>query len=69
MPREGDDRERGFALLVVLWTMVLLALLASQVTGAGRALFMKLSGICWTGPAMCGCLGTRCMCWPSPAHA
>jgi general secretion pathway protein K len=37
MPREGDDRQRGFALLVVLWTMVLLALLASQVTGAGRA--------------------------------
>ena len=29
--------ERGFALLLVLWTMVLLALLASQVTGAGRA--------------------------------
>lgn len=29
--------ERGFALLLVLWTMVLLALLAAQVTGAGRA--------------------------------
>ena len=29
--------DRGFALLLVLWTMVLLALLASQVTGAGRA--------------------------------
>jgi general secretion pathway protein K len=31
------DGESGFALLIVLWTMVLLALLASQVTGAGRA--------------------------------
>ncbi len=29
--------ERGFALLLVLWSMVLLALLAAQVTGAGRA--------------------------------
>jgi general secretion pathway protein K len=29
--------ESGFALLIVLWTMVLLALLATQVTGAGRA--------------------------------
>jgi len=31
------QRDRGFALLLVLWTMVLLALLAAQVTGAGRA--------------------------------
>jgi general secretion pathway protein K len=30
-------RERGFALLIVLWTMVLLALLTAQVTGAGRS--------------------------------
>jgi general secretion pathway protein K len=29
--------ERGFALLIVLWTMVLLALLTAQVTGAGRS--------------------------------
>jgi len=29
--------EGGFALLLVLWTMALLTLLASQVTGAGRA--------------------------------
>jgi general secretion pathway protein K len=29
--------ESGYALLIVLWTMVLLALLAAQVTGAGRA--------------------------------
>jgi general secretion pathway protein K len=29
-------RQDGFALLIVLWTMVLLALLAGQVTGAGR---------------------------------
>ena len=28
---------RGFALLIVLWTMVMLALLSAQVTGAGRA--------------------------------
>ncbi len=30
-------RERGFALLIVLWAMVLLAILAAQVTGSGRA--------------------------------
>ena len=30
-------REEGFALLIVLWTMALLALLAAQVTGIGRA--------------------------------
>ncbi len=29
--------DEGFALLIVLWTMALLSLLASQVTGAGRA--------------------------------
>jgi general secretion pathway protein K len=29
-------RERGFALLIVLWTMVLLALLVTGITGAGR---------------------------------
>jgi general secretion pathway protein K len=29
--------EQGFALLLVLWTMALLALLGAQVTGAGRA--------------------------------
>ena len=34
---KGRAPDRGFALLLVLWTMVLLALLASQVTGAGRA--------------------------------
>lgn len=30
-------RDGGFALLLVLWAMVLLAILAAQVTGAGRA--------------------------------
>lgn len=29
--------ERGFALLIVLWTMVLASLIATQVTAAGRA--------------------------------
>ena len=29
--------DQGFALLIVLWTMVLLALLSAQITGAGRA--------------------------------
>lgn len=29
-------RPRGFALLIVLWTMVLLALLVSEITAAGR---------------------------------
>jgi general secretion pathway protein K len=32
----GDRGARGFALLVVLWTMGLLALLAAQFTSAGR---------------------------------
>ena len=30
-------RERGFALLIVLWTVVLLALLVTQLTASGRA--------------------------------
>ncbi len=30
-------KDRGFALLIVLWTMVLLALLSAQITGAGRS--------------------------------
>ncbi len=29
--------QRGFALLIVLWTMVMLALLSAQITGAGRS--------------------------------
>jgi general secretion pathway protein K len=33
----GRLPDGGFALLLVLWTMALLALLAAQVTGAGRA--------------------------------
>jgi general secretion pathway protein K len=37
LSRALPSGERGFALLIVLWTMVLLALLAAQVTGAGRA--------------------------------
>jgi general secretion pathway protein K len=32
-----EGPERGFALLIVLWTMALLALLGSQVTATGRA--------------------------------
>lgn len=35
--RDRSAREKGFALLIVLWAMVLLALLGTQVTGAGRA--------------------------------
>ncbi len=35
--QKSSPSDPGFALLLVLWTMVLLALLASQVTGAGRA--------------------------------
>jgi general secretion pathway protein K len=30
-------RDQGFAILIVLWTLVLLALLAAQITGAGRS--------------------------------
>jgi general secretion pathway protein K len=37
MARDLPTRDEGFALLIVLWTMVMLALLAGQVTGAGRA--------------------------------
>ena len=36
-PPRRDVRQRGFALLIVLWTMVMLALLSTQVTGAGRS--------------------------------
>jgi general secretion pathway protein K len=36
-PAHWPVRERGFALLIVLWTMALLALLGAQVTGGGRA--------------------------------
>jgi general secretion pathway protein K len=32
-----NDREQGFALLIVLWSMVLLALLGSTITAAGRS--------------------------------
>jgi len=35
--RKVPRREAGFALLIVLWTMVLLALLTAQVTASGRA--------------------------------
>jgi general secretion pathway protein K len=35
--RKISSRQAGFALLIVLWTMVLLALLTAQVTAAGRA--------------------------------
>ncbi len=31
------ERSRGFALLIVLWTMVLLALLVTEITSAGRS--------------------------------
>jgi general secretion pathway protein K len=34
--RDAMHRERGFALLIVLWTMVLLALLVTGITGTGR---------------------------------
>ncbi len=35
-PLERTARERGFALLIVLWTLSLLSLLISQVSGSGR---------------------------------
>jgi general secretion pathway protein K len=37
MSENRSVRERGFALLIVLWTMVMLALLSAQITGAGRS--------------------------------
>jgi general secretion pathway protein K len=37
MAQDDTGRDSGFALLIVLWTMVMLALLAGQVAGAGRA--------------------------------
>ena len=35
-PRRRAARDRGFALLIVLWTLSLLSLLISQVSGSGR---------------------------------
>ena len=35
-PDLAFPRERGFALLIVLWTVVLLTLLVTQLTSAGR---------------------------------
>jgi general secretion pathway protein K len=37
MRARSRQTDRGFALLIVLWTMVLLAMLSAQVTGAGRS--------------------------------
>ncbi len=37
MQRRGGTRDHGFALLIVLWTMVLLALLVTRITSYGRA--------------------------------
>src|SRR5277367_4288128 len=34
--REPPHAQRGFALLIVLWTLVLLVLLVTQLTAAGR---------------------------------
>jgi general secretion pathway protein K len=34
--RAADRRQRGFALLIVLWTLALLALLGSEMVAAGR---------------------------------
>jgi len=36
VPGQEWGRERGFALLIVLWAVVLLSLLATQLTAAGR---------------------------------
>lgn len=36
-PRTETARERGFVLLLVLWTLALLALIGTQVTAAGRS--------------------------------
>jgi general secretion pathway protein K len=36
MPCNRGDRDRGFALLIVLWTLGLLALLGTMLTAAGR---------------------------------
>jgi general secretion pathway protein K len=36
LPTRDTRHERGFILLIVLWTMVLLALLATGITGSGR---------------------------------
>jgi len=35
--KQGRRRQRGFALLIVLWSLALLALLGTRVTSAGRA--------------------------------
>src|SRR5215831_8873131 len=36
-PLPGTARQRGFALLIVLWSMALLALIGTRITAAGRA--------------------------------
>ena len=36
-PRRGTGREGGFALLVVLWSLTLIALVVAQLTAAGRS--------------------------------
>lgn len=33
----NDERQRGFALLIVLWTLVLISFLVAQLTGNGRS--------------------------------
>jgi len=40
-----SSRESGFALLIVLWTLVLLALLTAQITGAGRSEAVMVSAL------------------------
>ena len=40
----GQD-DQGFALLIVLWTLVLLALLTAQVTGAGRSVAVMAAAL------------------------
>ncbi|MGI4950565.1 MAG: general secretion pathway protein GspK [Janthinobacterium lividum] len=38
MPRPGERRaDRGFALVIVLWALVLLTLIGTQITAAGRS--------------------------------
>ena len=41
----GGPRERGFALLIVLWTLVMAALIATQVTAAGRGAIQVASNL------------------------
>ena len=55
----GTRRERGFALIIVLWSLVLLTLIATQLTAGGRAEARLASNL--RGAAVAGALADGCV--------